>query len=311
VSRPAAAAARWLARRLVGAAGVLFGASSVAFVAMQLIPGDPARAIVGAAPATPQTMAAIRSDMGLDESMPLRYLHYLGRLARADLGESYQAQQPVTTVLSGQMWPTAQLAVAAATLAVLGALVSVILTAQRRPRLRAALRVGELVAASTPTFWLGLVLLTVFSFRLGWFPVQSGAAGLVLPAVTLAVPLGSVLAQVLREAMEDAMGQPFVTTARARGSTEWAVRVRHVLRHALIPLCTLSGWLLGGLLGGAVVVETVFARQGLGRVTLTAVTSRDFPVVVAVVLFSAAVFVVVNTVVDAVYLLVDPRLRQR
>jgi peptide/nickel transport system permease protein len=154
------------------------------------------------------------------------------------------------------------------------------------------------------------VLLTVFSFRLGWFPVRAGLAGLVLPALTLAVPLGSVLAQVLREAMEDVIGQPFVTTARSRGSTESAVRIRHVLRHALIPLCTLSGWLLGGLLGGTVVVETVFARQGLGRVTLAAVTSRDFPVVVAVVLFSAVVFVVVNTVVDAVYLAVDPRLRQ-
>jgi peptide/nickel transport system permease protein len=277
---------------------------------MQLIPGDPARAIVGAAPATPQTMAAIRSDMGLDLPLPLRYLHYLGQLVRGDLGESYQAQQPVTTVLASQVWPTVQLAVAAATLAVLGALLSATLTAQRRPRLRALLRAGELVAAATPTFWLGLVLLTVFSFRLGWFPVRAGLAGLVLPALTLAVPLGSVLAQVLREAMEDVIGQPFVTTARSRGSTESAVRIRHVLRHALIPLCTLSGWLLGGLLGGTVVVETVFARQGLGRVTLAAVTSRDFPVVVAVVLFSAVVFVVVNTVVDAVYLAVDPRLRQ-
>jgi peptide/nickel transport system permease protein len=255
-------------------------------------------------------MAAIRSDMGLDLPLPLRYLHYLGQLVRGDLGESYQAQQPVTTVLASQVWPTVQLAVAAATLAVLGALLSATLTAQRRPRLRALLRAGELVAAATPTFWLGLVLLTVFSFRLGWFPVRAGLAGLVLPALTLAVPLGSVLAQVLREAMEDVIGQPFVTTARSRGSTESAVRIRHVLRHALIPLCTLSGWLLGGLLGGTVVVETVFARQGLGRVTLAAVTSRDFPVVVAVVLFSAVVFVVVNTVVDAVYLAVDPRLRQ-
>jgi peptide/nickel transport system permease protein len=304
------ATGRFLARRLASGAGVLFGAASLAFVAMQLIPGDPARAIVGAAPATPQTMAAIRSDMGLDLPLPLRYLHYLGQLVRGDLGESYQAQQPVTTVLASQVWPTVQLAVAAATLAVLGALLSATLTAQRRPRLRALLRAGELVAAATPTFWLGLVLLTVFSFRLGWFPVRAGLAGLVLPALTLAVPLGSVLAQVLREAMEDVIGQPFVTTARSRGSTESAVRIRHVLRHALIPLCTLSGWLLGGLLGGTVVVETVFARQGLGRVTLAAVTSRDFPVVVAVVLFSAVVFVVVNTVVDAVYLAVDPRLRQ-
>jgi peptide/nickel transport system permease protein len=304
------ATVRFLARRLASGAAVLFGAASLAFVAMQLIPGDPARAIVGAAPATPQTMAAIRSDMGLDLPLPLRYLHYLGQLVRGDLGESYQAQQPVTAVLAGQVWPTVQLAVAAATLAVLGALLSATLTAQRRPRLRALLRAGELVAAATPTFWLGLVLLTVFSFRLGWFPVRAGLAGLVLPALTLAVPLGSVLAQVLREAMEDVIGQPFVTTARSRGSTESAVRIRHVLRHALIPLCTLSGWLLGGLLGGTVVVETVFARQGLGRVTLAAVTGRDFPVVVAVVLFSAAVFVVVNTVVDAVYLAVDPRLRQ-
>jgi peptide/nickel transport system permease protein len=300
---------RRLARRLAGGVGVLFGAATVAFVAMQLIPGDPARAIVGTAPATPGTLAAIRADMGLDRPLPIRYLHYLDRLAHGDLGTSYQAQQPVSDLLRDQVWPTAQLAVAAFVLALLGAVTVATLTAARRPALRAVVRGAELAGASTPTFWLGLILLTIFSFRLGWFPVGPGLRGLVLPAITLAVPLGSILAQVLRESMEQAVHQPFVLSARARGASETGVRVRHVLRHALITLCTLSGWLLGGLMGGTVVVETVFARPGLGRVTLTAVTSRDFPVVVAAVMFSALIFVVVNTVVDALYPVIDPRLR--
>ncbi|MFC5827907.1 ABC transporter permease [Nonomuraea insulae] len=296
--------AGWLAR----AAGVLLGAATLAFVAMQLIPGDPARAIVGSAPATEQTMAAIRAEMGLDLPLAEQYLRYLARLARGDLGRSFQIERPVAEVLGEQVWPTVQLAVCAIGLALAGALLVAVLTAGRRGRGTVAL--AELVALSTPTFWLGLVLLSVFSFRLGLLPVGDGEpASLVLPSLTLAVPLGATLTQVLREGLEHALEQPFVTTALARGASGAAVRVRHALRHALIPMVTLSGWLLGGLFGGAVLVETVFARQGLGRVTLAAVVGRDFPVVIAVVMLSALVFVVVNTLVDVAYLLIDPRLR--
>ncbi|MFG2041517.1 ABC transporter permease [Dactylosporangium sp. NPDC048998] len=304
--------ARWLAWRVAGAAGVLLGAATLTFVAMELIPGDPARALVGSAPATPQTMAAIHHEMGLDLPLPARYLHYLGRLAAGDLGRSYQLQQPVGTVIGEQMWPTVQLALAATALACVLAVSVATLTAGRWRWARGLAQAVELVAVSTPSFWLGLLLLSVFSFRLRALPVgvDQGPAALVLPAVTLAVPVAAILTQVLRDGMEGALRQPFVLSVRARGVTELGVRARHVLRHGLSPAVTLSGWLVGHLLGGAVLVETVFARPGLGRVTLSAINTRDFPVVIAMVLFVALVFVVVSTTVDGLYRVIDPRLRE-
>ncbi len=306
-------ALRWSFNRIVHIVLVLVGAATLAFLAMHLIPGDPARAILGAAPATPEVIAAIRADMGLDQPPLTRYLHYLGQVASGDFGQSYQLQKDVWAVVGPQILPTAQLALTAAVLAIVIAVLVATATSGRWPAVRVASQGLELLAASTPTFWLGTVLLTVFSFGLGWFPVTGGGtlAALVLPAVTLAIPITGVLAQVLREACESALIQPFVLTARTRGLTEWAVRLKHVLRHALIPLVTMSGWTLGSLLGGAVVVETLFARPGLGRVALAAVNGRDFPVVIAVVMLSALVFVVINTVVDLLYTVIDPRLRVR
>jgi peptide/nickel transport system permease protein len=306
-------ALRWSLNRLVHIVLVLLGAATLAFLAMQLIPGDPARAILGAAPATPEVIAAIHTEMGLDQPPLTRYLHYLGHVAVGDFGHSYQLQKDVWAVVGPQILPTAQLALTAAALAIVIAVLVATAPSGRWPAVRMASQGLELLAASTPTFWLGIVLLTVFSFGLGWFPVTGGStlSALVLPAITLAIPITGVLAQVLREACESALVQPFVLTARTRGLTEWAVRLKHVLRHSLIPLVTMSGWTLGSLLGGAVVVETQFARPGLGRVALAAVNGQDFPVVIAVVMLSALVFVVINTVVDLLYTVVDPRLRTR
>ncbi|NUT49471.1 MAG: ABC transporter permease [Saccharothrix sp.] len=303
-------AARWLLRRVAHVVVVLGGAATLSFIALELIPGDPARVLVGGAPATPQALALIRHEMGLDLPLPVRFLRHLDRLAHFDLGRSYQLQKPVAQVVGEQLWPTAQLALAASALALAATLLVTTTTAGRSRVVRAACQAFELLAASMPTFWTGILLLSVFSFGLRWFPVSAAhPAGLVLPAVALALPVTGVLCQVLREATEEVLVQPFVTTARTRGVTEWAVRTRHVLRHTLVPLVTMSGWTLGTLLGGAVVVETVFARPGLGRVTLAAVNGRDFPVVTAVVMLSALVFVVINLVTDALYLVVDPRLR--
>jgi len=155
------------------------------------------------------------------------------------------------------------------------------------------------------------VLLSVFSFRFGWFPVSGagGAVALVLPAVTLALPIAGVLTQVLRDGLDRALDEPFALTARARGLRENAVLVRHALRHALLPAVTLTGWLFGILLGGAVIIEQVFGRPGLGQVTLQAVSSQDMPVVLAVVTLSAFVYVLLNTAADLAYVVIDPRLR--
>lgn len=301
-----------VARRLLGALAVVYGAATVAFVALQLIPGNAVTIMIGFNNAvSPQVRAQIQHDLGLNHPVIVQYFQYLGHLAHGDLGTSYQLNQSVASLIGAQFWPTFQLMLAAVGIAVLLALLSALGTASRRGGLRAVVDVVELVLVSTPTFWLGILLLTAFSFRLRLFPVAGAqsAASLVLPALTLALPIAGVLAQVLREGLETALGQPFVITARSRGLRRSAVRLRHALRHAAAPMVTLVGWLSGSLLGNAVLVESVFGRPGIGALTLEAVQNKDMPVVMGVVLVSAVAFVVISTLVDLLYLLIDPRLR--
>ncbi|KUL23667.1 ABC transporter permease [Streptomyces regalis] len=303
---------RQVAVRLGGALLVVWGAASCAFLVLQLVPGDPVRAVVGAnALVDAGQREEIRHHYGLDRPLPVQYVTYLGHLLTGDLGDSYQLQQPVSGVLAQQLRPTAELALYATLLAVLLAVVVTVATSGRARWPRRLSAVVELVVVSTPSFWLGIMLLTLFSFRLGWLPVSDSGdvRSLVLPVITLALPIAAVLTQVMREGLLDALRSPFVLTARARGLTEPAVRSRHALRHAALPALTLAGWFTGTLLSGAVVVENVFARSGIGRVTLQAVTSRDLPLVQGVVALSAVVFVAVGTVVELLCLAVDPRLR--
>ena len=303
---------RAVARTLAGAVAVLFGAATVAFVALQLIPGDPVTVMLGPGnPATPEVRARIRAQFGLDQPVAVQYLHYLGNLVRGNFGESYQLQRPVTALIGDQLWPTVQLALAALVLALVLAVATAVATAGRRPALRAAASLAELLAVSSPSYWIGILLLTAFSFQLRIFPVvgDQDLSALVLPAVTLALPLAGVLSQVLREGLETALDQPFVLTARSRGLSVTAVRIRHALRHAAVPLVTLTGWLTGSLLGGAVLVEAVFGRPGIGALALQATTNKDMPLVIGLVLLSALVFVVLSTLVDLLYLVIDPRLR--
>lgn len=299
-------------KRLAAAVAVLAGAATVAFVALQLIPGDPVSVMLGPGnAATPAVRKQITAQYGLDQPVVVQYLHYLGRLLRGDLGDSYQLQRPVASLIGDQLWPTVQLALTALVLAVALAVTAAVSTAGRHRALRSVAALLELVTVSSPPYWIGILLLTAFSFQLRIFPVagDQNLAALVLPAVTLALALTGVLAQVLREGLETALGQPFVVTARSRGVSVTAVRLRHALRHAAVPMVTLTGWLTGQLLGGAVLVETVFGRPGIGALTLQAATNKDIPLVVGVVLLSAFVFVVISTLVDLLYLVIDPRLR--
>ncbi|WP_278261646.1 ABC transporter permease [Nocardia sp. AG03] len=297
-----------LVRRLLGVVGLLTGVATLTFVAMSLVPGDPAYAMLGNAPATPATLAAIRAQMGLDEPPYLRFLHYLGRLAQGDFGESFQRQQPVLAVIGAQLTPTLQLAGAAIVLGVGGAILVVLATSGERRVPRAVAHVAELVAVSAPTFWVGTLLLAGLSFHWRVFPATGrGPAALVLPALTLAVPIAAVLAQVMRDGVDTALRAPFVLSARARGAGELDIRVHHAVRHTLLSAITVAGWLFAGLLSGAVLVETVFARPGLGRVLLSAVTTHDFPVVIALVMFGSLLFIVINTAVDLAYRVIDPR----
>ncbi|MFD8081572.1 ABC transporter permease [Kitasatospora sp. NPDC059722] len=304
---------RVVASRLGGAVLVVWGAASCAFLALHLIPGDPVNAIVGSNSLVgDEQRAEVRHHYGLDQPLAVQYLRYLLRLAHGDLGDSYQLQQPVSSVLSAQFRPTAELALWATLVAVALAVAVAVLTSGHSRLPRRVSAAIELVVVSTPSFWLGIVLLTVFSFRLGWLPVSDGddVRSLVLPVATLALPIAAVLIPVVREGLLRALEQPFAQTARARGLAEPAVRVRHGLRHAALPALTLTGWFTGTLLGGAVVVEDVFARSGIGRVTLQAVEGRDLPVVQGVVALSAVVFVAVGALIEVLYALVDPRLRE-
>jgi peptide/nickel transport system permease protein len=296
-------------RRLATGLVVLWAAATAAYLALLAAPGDTVDSIIGEGADTPLIRSQIVDEWGLDRPAVVQYADYLRRAAQGDLGRSYLLQRPVRDIVGEQVWPTLKLALAAALLGVVLALVLAVTT--RRPWARRASSTTELVLVSTPPFLIGIVLLSVFSFRLGWFPVAGdrGFAALVLPAVTLALPTAGVLTQVLREGLDRALEEPFAVTARSRGLRESAVLVRHALRHALLPAVTLTGWLFGILLGGAVIIEQVFGRPGLGQVTLQAVNTKDMPVVLAVVVLSAAVYVVLNTAADLAYLLIDPRLR--
>ncbi len=302
---------RWLVRRTLLTFLVVLGAASVAFFALHLVPGDPVRALLGANNPSPELVDQVRHELGYDRPLVVQYGMFLADLFQGDLGRSYQLQQPVTELIGGQLGATVQLALASFVLALVVATLLAVATAGRRPWLRRLSSGFELVAASSPTFWTGVLLLTFLSFKVHAFPAfgGTGVEGLVLPAVTLALSLVGVLAQVIRESMERSLSEPYVVSARARGTGETGIRVRHTLRHTLVPVITLSGWAVGALLSGAVVVETVFSRQGVGRLMATAIASRDLPVVTGVVVVSALAFSIINLAVDALYRVVDPRMQ--
>ncbi|BCY07660.1 ABC transporter permease [Actinoplanes sp. L3-i22] len=292
-------------RRVGAGVLVLWAAATAAYLALLAAPGSTVDAIIGDGADTPGIRAQIIAEWHLDRPAVVRYLDFLWRAGHGDLGRSYLLQRPVAEVIGSQLAPTLKLAGAAAVFGVLLALVFAIVA-------RRLTSTFGLVLVSTPPFLIGIVLLSVFSFRLGWFPVSGDRsfAALVLPAITMGLPIAGTLAQVLRDGLDRALDEPFAVTARARGLRESAVLTRHALKHALLPAVTMLGWSFGVLIGGTVIIEQVFGRPGLGQVTVQAVNSSDLPVVLAVVILAAAVFVVVNTVTDLAYLLIDPRLRR-
>ncbi len=290
---------------------MLWAVATLTFVLVRLIPGDPAQAVLGGpgSQASAEALAAARAEYGLDQPILVQYLMQLGRIATLDFGTSYSLRTEVAPLLLSQLGGTLLLAVLALALAWVVAL-ALALASTRGGRVGASLGSAlEVVAAGLPQFWLATVLILVFSLGLGWFPPISvpGPIGLVLPVVTLALPLAGFLGQTIRESLLDALEAPFVLSARARGEGERGIRLRHAIRHAAVPGVALSGWAFGYLISGAVVVETIFARPGLGRTLLNAVTVRDVPVVIGVVMITALAYIVVTVVSDAATRLLDPR----
>lgn len=289
---------------------VLWGAATLAFLAFRVIPGDPVSVMLGPqAQVSEAVKDGIRAELGLDRPPLEQYFSYLWQLLQGNLGESYQLRMPVTEVIGRQLGATVQLTALALVIAVVLALAVALFV---RGRLSRGIVAGfELIVLSSPVFWIGILLLSVFAFGLGWFPVSGtrNPATIVLPAITLALPVAALLGQVLRDGIEAAERQPWATTVHARGAGQVRLTAHHTLRHGAAGALTLAAYLVGSLLGGAVLVETVFARPGLGRVTLSAITDRDLPVITGIILFSALVFVIVNLIVELLYPLLDPRLR--
>jgi peptide/nickel transport system permease protein len=295
---------------------VLVAAASITFFAQLLVPGSRATAILNqqngrAQQWTAAQLAPINHEFGFSKPLIVQYLDYVGGLFRGNLGTSYTQFKPVTQVIGDELVPSLVLTVGGLLAAWVLAVGVILLTAKRRRFISALGSTWEALTASLPTYWIGVVLLVVFAVEIRIFPVIGGTSvmGTVLPILTLAIPLAGFLGQVMRDEFERVLDQPFITTARTRGMGDTAVRLVHALRHSVLPAITLSGWALGALVSGAVIVENLFGRPGIGQVLVTAVNTRDVPTVSGVVLVVAAVYVVANLLVDVVYVLVDPRMR--
>ncbi|MEV0904508.1 ABC transporter permease [Streptomyces hokutonensis] len=306
---------RFAIKRLAQAVGVLWAAYTVSFLVLDFLPGDPVTAMASAGmdsgTVDPAQLAALRHEYGFDKPIPVQYADYLGRAVRGDFGNSVSTGRPVSSTLADALPQTLQLTGAALLLAVLlGGGLAVVATYTSCRWLRQLLLSLPPLGVSVPTFWVGLLLVESFSFRLHWFPAfgNDGLRGLILPALTLAIPTGAQVAQVLAKSLLTALDQAYVETARAKGAGRWRVHLRHALRNASLPALTVVGLLVGQLIAGSVVVETVFSRDGLGRVTAAAVTAQDIPLVQGVVVFGALIFVLTNLLVDLVYPLLDPRI---
>src|SRR5437667_4879511 len=310
---------RYLVERVVQLAVVLVFLSMIVFTIVRLIPGDPAAVMLGTE-ATPQAMAQIRHEMGLDQPLPVQYALWLRNVLAGNFGTSWVSKQPALALILGALPVTLQLVAASFLVALLIAFPAGIFAALRpRSWVDQGATTFALLGVSLPSFWLGIMLILLFALGLRWLP-PSGYLALtrdplgalrvtLLPALTLGVALAAPLTRFLRSGMLDVLGLDYVRTARAKGLGERVVVARHALGNALLSVVTVLGLQLGALLGGSIVIEQVFGWPGLGRLSLAAIQQRDYGLVQGIVLFVAAGFVLVNFVVDLVYLYLDPRIR--
>ncbi|TVQ87995.1 MAG: ABC transporter permease [Chromatiaceae bacterium] len=299
-----------LASRVGAALVVMFGVSTLVFLLLHLIPGDPVDAMLGET-ARAADREELRQALGLHLPVYAQYQRYLGGLLRLDLGQSLRDQRPVAALLAERLPATALLAVAALSVALLLALPLGVLAARHRGRaLDGAAMSFSLLGISLPNFWLGPLLILVFSLWLGWTPVSGndGPVSLILPALTLGTGLAAILARMVRASVLEVLNEDYVRTARAKGLSEVQVLRHHALRNAWLPVLTLVGLQLGGLLGGAVITETVFAWPGIGSLTVEAIQARDYPVVQGCVLLISLITVLINTLTDLLYARIDPRI---
>ncbi|HEY8597715.1 MAG TPA: nickel ABC transporter permease, partial [Thermomicrobiales bacterium] len=303
---------RFLLSRLVTTVPVLFGVSLLVFMMLHLVPGDPVKMMLSEFQTTPQQVELLRSQLHLDEPLPQQYGRFVVNALRGDLGLSIRSKRPVRNEIGENLGSTLQLAAAALLIAIgIGMPLGIIAALKQHSWFDIGPMIFALSGVSMPSFWLGLLLIFLFSLRLGWFPATGGGdlKHLILPALTLGLGASAIIARLTRSSMLEVLRQDYMTTARAKGLNETIVVLRHGLKNALIPVVTIFGLQFGSLLAGAVVVETVFARPGIGRLIVNSILAKDFPMVQGIILFTATAYVVANLLVDLAYGLLDPRIR--
>jgi peptide/nickel transport system permease protein/oligopeptide transport system permease protein len=302
----------YLARRVLAVVPVLFGVTLAVFSMLFLVPGDPVKMMLAEFVTMPDQIERMRAELHLDEPIAMQYGRFVGGAVRGDLGTSIRSRRPVATEIGENVGSTMLLAATAMVVAVaVGVPLGLIAALSRNSWLDVGSMAVALLGVSMPSFWLGLLLIFVFSLHLAWFPATGGGdlAHLVLPALTLGTIASAIIARLTRSSMLEVLGQDYVRTARAKGLAWWGVVVRHALKNALIPVITIFGLQFGNLLAGAVIVETVFSRPGLGRLIVGGILAKDFPLVQGTVLFIATAYVLINVLVDVAYAVVDPRIR--
>ena len=298
-------------RRVLGMVPVLFVTWTIVFVVLEIIPGDPVNLMLAGRPASEEVRERERKRLGLDKPVHVRYVSFLGRALKGDLGDSFQTREPVTRMILDQLRPTLELSLGGFIVGVtLGVILGVIAGIRPNSWFDTSSMFVALLGVSLPSFWTGMMLIFIFGSTLPWVPiVGEGIPALILPSITVGLFLSGGLARLIRSSILEVMGQDYIRTARAKGLSQWMVVMKHAMRNALIPPVTLLGVQFGLLITGAVITETVFARPGLGQLLLQSVLNKDIPLVQALVVYATGAYIVLNLIVDLLYGVIDPRIK--
>lgn len=302
---------RYILKRLLMAIPTLIGVLIASFLIIHLVPGDPVEVMLFGANPTPEQVAQMRAELGLDEPLYRQFLTYLGGLLKGDMGESIQRHIPVSQEIRTRIGPTLVLTVAGMGIAIVVGFALGLVAALRPNSWVDSLCMGVAnVGVAVPAFWLGILLILLFALHLGWLPAtgQGGARRLILPALSLGFGYSAIIARLVRSNLIQVLGREYILTARSKGLVEKVVLFRHALKNALIPVITMIGLQFGNMMGAAVIIEVLFARVGLGRLLVTAILQRDYPLIQGVILVFGFIYIASNLIIDILYSLVDPRI---
>jgi len=301
----------YIGRRLLGAIPVLWGVATLVFVILRLLPGDPAALMLSEAGASAQAITELRAELGLDESIPIQYGRYIAQLAQGNLGTSLFTQRSVVTTIAEQLPSTIELALSAMLVAIMvGTTLGILAAVRHGTWLDVFIMAISVAGISIPIFWSAILLIWLFALLLGWLPAtgQGGIRHLVLPALVLGFASAGAITRLVRASLLEVMDYDFINTARAKGLAESTILLRHALKNAFIPVTSIIGLQFGFLLGGTVVIETIFSRPGMGRLMVNAILWKDLPLVQGIVLLIALVYTLVNLATDVAYAYLDPRI---